>query len=83
MAAIHANSMVQIAAVWDDEAQVFTATSDDIPGFVAEAANPGALERKLKILIPELLELNHVPVSGPEIRFTIHADRESSIPLHA
>ena len=73
----------KVLAVWDDDAQVFIATSDDIPGLVTEAENLGVLERKLKIMIPELLELNHIPVSGREIRFVVHANIEASVPLRA
>ncbi|HYU45333.1 MAG TPA: DUF1902 domain-containing protein [Terriglobales bacterium] len=48
-------------ARWDSEAGVWVAESEDIPGLVAEADSPNNLARKLRILIPELLELNGVP----------------------
>jgi predicted RNase H-like HicB family nuclease len=51
----------EVLARWDSEAGVWVAESDDIPGLVAEADSPNNLARKLKILIPELLELNGVP----------------------
>jgi len=57
-------SVVMIVAVWDDDAGVFVATSDDVPGLVAEAETTEALFEKLSILIPELLELNQP--DGPE-----------------
>ncbi len=50
--------MYEIRAQWDDEAGVWVAESDDVPGLVAEAGSPKALVQKLKSLIPELLELN-------------------------
>jgi hypothetical protein len=50
--------MYEIRAQWDDEAGVWVAESDDVPGLVAEADSPKALVRKLSVLIPELLELN-------------------------
>ena len=34
------------------------AESEDVPGLVAEADSPNVLVHKLRILIPELLELN-------------------------
>ncbi len=37
---------------------MFVATSDDVPGLVAEAATPAELKMKLDVLVPELLELN-------------------------
>ncbi len=48
-----------IVASWDIEASVWVATSDDVIGLVAEAPTVEKLLEKLKILIPELLELNH------------------------
>ena len=50
----------EIRAQWDSEAGVWVAESDDVPGLVAEADSPNVLVQKLRILIPELLELNGV-----------------------
>jgi hypothetical protein len=47
-----------IRATWDDDARVWVAVSDDVPGLVAEAPEVETLIQKLKILIPELLEAN-------------------------
>jgi predicted RNase H-like HicB family nuclease len=47
-----------VRAFWDAEAGVWVAESDDVPGLVAEAPTPAELEAKLKVLVPELLELN-------------------------
>ena len=47
-----------VTAFWDAEAGVWVAQSDDVPGLVAEAPTPRELEAKLKVLVPELLELN-------------------------
>lgn len=47
-----------VHAVWDDEANVWVASSDDVPGLATEADTTEALMEKLKIVIPELLELN-------------------------
>lgn len=47
-----------IRAEWDDEAQVWVASSDDVPGLATEAENLEDLIRKLKVMIPELLEAN-------------------------
>jgi hypothetical protein len=43
---------------WDDEAQVWYVAHSTVPGLATEAAEPGALLQKLRVLIPELLELN-------------------------
>lgn len=49
-----------VNAVWDDEAQVWVATSDDVPGLATEAETWEALMAKLRILVPELLEANGI-----------------------
>ncbi len=48
----------KVRAVWDDEASVWVASSDDVPGLVAEAETMEALMKELKVMIPELLKLN-------------------------
>ena len=47
-----------IRAEWDDEARVWVATSDDVPGLATEEDTLESLVEKLKGLIPELLEAN-------------------------
>ncbi len=47
-----------IRAEWDEEASVWVATSDDVPGLATEAEHLEGLSEKLKIMIPELLEEN-------------------------
>lgn len=49
----------KISAHWDDEAQVWTATSDDIPGLCLESPSFDALVEKVKFAASELLELNN------------------------
>ena len=49
-----------INATWDEDAKVWVAVSDDVPGLVAEADDVPQLVSKLKVLIPELLEANGV-----------------------
>jgi len=43
---------------WDNEANVWTATSDDIPGLVLESGSLDALMERTRYAVPELLELN-------------------------
>ena len=47
-----------VSATWDDEAKVWVAESDDVPGLVTEAPTEEALLKKLEALVPELLEAN-------------------------
>ena len=48
----------EILALWDREAGVWVAESEDVPGLVAEADSPKVLAQKLRTLIPQLLELS-------------------------
>ncbi len=43
---------------WDDEADVWIAQSDDIPGLVLEGGSLDALIERVRYAVPELLELN-------------------------
>ena len=47
-----------VHATWDEEARVWVATSDDVPGLATEAASLDVLIPKLKTMIPELLDAN-------------------------
>ena len=47
-----------VNAIGDDEAKVWVATSEDVPGLVTEAPTQGELVKKLKIMVPELLDAN-------------------------
>jgi predicted RNase H-like HicB family nuclease len=67
----------EILAQWDSEAGVWVAESEDIPGLVAEADSPNSLAQKLKVLIPELLELNGVH-AGESAKFHIWYQHEDS-----
>lgn len=43
---------------WDEEAGVWIATSDDIPGLVLESGSFDALLERTRFTVPELLSLN-------------------------
>jgi predicted RNase H-like HicB family nuclease len=51
-------SALTIRAEWDSEAGVWVAESDDVPGLVTEADTLERLVERLRVLVPELLELN-------------------------
>lgn len=63
-----------IEALWDDEVKVWVATSDDVPGLATEADTMEALMAKLRVMIPELLELSGI-TPGASIPFRLHAER--------
>ena len=44
--------------VWDDEASVWIATSEDVEGLVMESGSFDGLLERVRYAIPELLELN-------------------------
>lgn len=53
-----ATRKVTIKAIWDVEASVWVATSDDVPGLITESGSLDGLIAKLDVMVPELLELN-------------------------
>jgi len=63
---------IRVEANWDGEAQVWVATSNDVPGLITEAETSEQLIVKLQALIPELLQANGL----------INDHDPSDIPLH-
>jgi len=47
-----------VHAEWDADAQVWVATSEEVPGLATESVSLDALAQKLDVMIPELIELN-------------------------
>jgi len=60
-----------VRAEWDEEAMVWVATSDDVPGLATEAVTMEDLIGKLKVMIPELLMANNNTVIEDEVPFEI------------
>ncbi len=50
----------KVKFIYDDEAAVWIATSDDIPGLVLESGSLDALMEKVRVAAVELIELNHM-----------------------
>jgi predicted RNase H-like HicB family nuclease len=48
--------LIVVRATWDQEANVWTAESPDLPGLVTEASSLDDLDRKLPGLIQDLME---------------------------
>ena len=55
---IQAMNEYTIIFTWDDEASVWIAESQDLPGFILESGSLDALMERVKIAVPDLLELN-------------------------
>ena len=66
--------MLEIHAQWDDEAQVWVATSEDVPGLVTEASSIEALVERLRVIIPDLMELN-LGIVGKQFEFHVISER--------
>ena len=47
----------RISVTWDDEAQVWIATSEDLKGLVLECGSLDALIERVRVAVPELLEI--------------------------
>ncbi|HPG87134.1 MAG TPA: DUF1902 domain-containing protein [Synergistaceae bacterium] len=48
----------RINAIWDGDARVWIASSDDIPGLTLESGSLDALIERVRTAVPELLHLN-------------------------
>jgi len=59
-----------IRAEWDDQAAVWVATGEDVPGLATESETLEALVQKLRVMVPELLDANGVATSG-EVTFEL------------
>ena len=64
---------------WDEEAGVWIATSEDIPGLVLESGSFDALLERVRFAAPELLALNQV--ENPPEELTFLSERHERIAL--
>ena len=70
-----------VQAIWDAEAQVWVAESENVPGLATEADTIETLTAKLRNIIPELLILNNLiseDYSG-SINFELNTVRQELI----
>ena len=65
---------------WDEEALVWIALSDDIPGLVLEHGSLDALIERVKVAAPELLSLNNQDLKSAELYYM--AERHERIPVY-
>lgn len=65
-----------VKVFWDNEASVWIATSDDIPGLVLESGSFDALLERVRFAAPELLSLNHIQ---PPYTLTFLSERYFSV----
>ena len=55
---------------WDEEACVWIALSDDVPGLVLEHGSLDALMERVRFAVPELLDLNKHKAKGVDLYYT-------------
>ena len=69
----------RIKLKWDAEAEVWIATSRDVPGLALESGSFDALVEKVRFAVPELIDLN-----GQEkpVRLFYSAEREDQVPMY-
>ena len=74
----------EVEARWDSEAGVWVAESDDIPGLVTEAESMNALVEKVRVLVPQLFELNGGLEPGQKtvhVLVRAHHEETASVPV--
>ena len=70
----------KIDFTWDNEAAVWIATSDDVPGLVLEGGSFDALLERVKQAVPELVRLNGS--NAPDVQLSYSTQREDRIPCY-
>lgn len=68
-----------IKADWDNEARVWVASSDDVPGLATEAETYERLLDKLRVIVPELLEANGLIENHQDIPIELLAERKERL----
>jgi len=68
---------ITINARWDAEASVWLATSNDVPGLVAEADTWPAMIEEVRLVLPDLLELSGE--RGDNLSLTFRAEEHLEV----
>ena len=72
--------MYKVKILWDQDAAVWIATSDDVPGLVLESGSFDALVERIKLAIPELVTLNGNAVKNYKVQYT--TERIDMVPAY-
>lgn len=70
----------KIDFLWDSEAAVWVATSEDVPGLVLESGSFDALLERVKQAVPELIRLNGR--AAQDVRLSYSTVREDCVPCY-
>ena len=57
-----------VKLTWDADARVWIAESDDVPGLVLESGSFDALIERVRVTVPELLDLNGATSAPIQLR---------------
>lgn len=66
--------------MWDSDAAVWIATSEDVPGLVLESGSFDALLERVKQAVPELVRLNGA--SAQDFKLSYRTVREDVVPCY-
>ena len=66
----------KVSLTWDNEAYVWLASSTDVPGLALESGSLDALIERVKIAIPELLDLKDTALT-----IDFHAERQAQVSI--
>lgn len=72
----------RVDIAWDEEARVWIATSEDVPGLCAEAASFDALIAVISDLVPELLVANGLADADAAMRAPVRVVAERRLIAH-
>ena len=68
-----------INLIWDDEAAVWIATSENIEGLVLESGSIDALIERVRFAVPEILSLNNKILSEKTISLCFRSERYEQV----
>jgi hypothetical protein len=63
-----------VLLTWDDEAYVWLASSEDVPGLALEAGSLDVLMERVKFAVPDLLGLKNA-----DVRINLKAERRTEV----
>jgi predicted RNase H-like HicB family nuclease len=75
----------KIEAEWDADAEVWVATSPNVPGLVVQGRTPDEIVDKVRLVLPALIEIGVEPEDRLNVTFRRVEGREErrSLPLAA
>jgi predicted RNase H-like HicB family nuclease len=76
-----ATDSYHVQADWDPEAEVWVATSEDVPGLATEAETLEALTEKLRVIVPELLDANQIHPGSSTISLELTSHRHELVQM--